>query len=321
MFGAYSRFVNIIPKRRCRVFPEVTGADVKKRLKTILRGNLGRELNARKKLALACAAVAAIAVPVGLGVWNAPAAHAQSATPKFEVSSVRPHAASSGIHFYECSDDRFIAGGMIFANFLEWAYDLQGTLGREFIPRVPASIGEKAYDIQAKAASPFASESQCRLMVQAMLADRFKLAFHYEDRDAELFDLAVARGGPKMRKALPTDQGTDVNVVINGRVITEAPIRDPGERARTKGLTMQELAQYLTGPTRAPQPIADKTGLEGRYKIDLRFLTSQPAADNGDTPEDPPLDAGLAKLGLRLEKYKGSVRIPVLDHIEPPDPN
>src|SRR5215472_15619875 len=51
----------------------VTGADIKKRLKTILRGSLARELNGDKKLALASAAVAAIAVPISLGVWNAPA--------------------------------------------------------------------------------------------------------------------------------------------------------------------------------------------------------------------------------------------------------
>jgi hypothetical protein len=46
---------------------------------------------------------------------------------------------------------------------------------------------------------------------------------------------------------------------------------------------MRELAQWLTSPARAPQPIADKTVLPGRYKIDLRISTSL-AADKQDTP-------------------------------------
>jgi uncharacterized protein (TIGR03435 family) len=290
---------------------------MKQRLKTILLGELVPELNRYKKPALAFAAVAAIAGPGGLGVWNAPAAHAQSASPKFEVASIKPSVDSSGFHNPDCTGDRFIVAGLRFGYLLVWAYDLRGAAaGAAFFERVPLSIRQKSYDIQAKADRPFASESQCRLMVQALLADRFKLAFHYEKRDAELFELVVARGGPKLRKALPTDKGTDVNFVLDGRPYTQPPIEDADTRAHTKGVTMQELAQWL--PT--PEPVADKTGLEGRYKIDLRISTSL-AADNQDTPADPSLDAALAQLGLRLEKHKGPVKVPVLDHIEPPDAN
>jgi uncharacterized protein (TIGR03435 family) len=154
-------------------------------------------------------------------------------------------------------------------------------------------------------------------MVRALFEDRFKLTLHWEERDAELLDLVVARGGPKIQKALPTDDGTDVNIVIDGRpTITWAPIRDDEERARTKGMTMQELAERL--PSAAPAPVNDRTGLEGRYKIDLRYSTPQLP----DLPDaDPPIEAALAKLGLRLEKHKGTVKIPVLDHIEAPEAN
>jgi uncharacterized protein (TIGR03435 family) len=275
---------------------------LQRRLKTILRG------------------AAAIAVPVGLVVWTARAAHAQSAAPKFEVASVRPWMPGSAVHLGDCSGDRYLVAGVHFGNILQWAYDLQGAAGDKlFLERVPVSLRQKAYEIQAEAADPIASESQCRLMVQALLADRFKLAFHHETRDADLFDLVVARGGPKLQQALPTDEGSDVNFVVDGRLVyTQPPIADPTERAHTKGMTMEELARRL--PTTAPAPVADKTGLEGRYKIDLRYSSSLPA-DNQDTPEDPQLDAALAKLGLRLEKHKGSVKVPVLDHIEPPDSN
>jgi uncharacterized protein (TIGR03435 family) len=235
----------------------------------------------------------------------------------FEVASVKPGSANSAFHNPDCSGDRFIVAGLRFGYVLRWAYDVQGAAaGTAFLQPVPVSIRQNTYNIQAKADRPFTSESQCRVMVQALLADRFKLAFHYETRDAELSDLVVARGGPKLQKALPTDLGTDVNFVLNGHVYTQPPIADADARAHTKGVTMQEFAEWLT----TPEPVADKTGLEGRYKIDLRISTSL-EADNQDTPEDPPLEAALAKLGLRLEKHKGSVKVPVLDHIEEPDPS
>lgn len=296
----------------------VSGADVKKRVRTILRGALGRELNGHRKLALVCAAAAAVAAPVALGTWNAPVAHAQSAASKFEVASIKPWVRSSGIHLDYCKGDRFSLAGLRLTYLLDWAYDLQAGASAVFLERVPLSMRQNAYDIQAKAAAPFASETQCRLMVQALLTDRFKVALHYEERETELFDLVVARGGPKIRKALPADEGSDVNIVIDGRLaITWVPIADPDERARTKGMTMAELAQRL--PTTALAPVADKTGLEGRYKIDLRY-SSALAADGQDST-DPALDAALAKLGLRLEKHKGSVKVTVLDHIEAPAAN
>ncbi len=261
-------------------------------------------------------AVAAIAVSVGLVVWNAPAVYAQAAALKFEVASVKPGSANSGFHNPDCSGDRFFVTGLHFGYVLQWAYDVQGAAaGTAFLQLAPLSIQQNTYDIQAKAGSPFTSESQCRLMVQALLADRFKLAFHYETRDAELSDLVVARGGPKLQKALATDRGTDVNFVLNGHAYIQPPIEDADTRAHTKGVTMQEFAQWL--PT--PEPVADKTGLEGRYKIDLRIATALPP--EGQDPVDPPLEAALAKLGLRLEKHKGSVKVPVLDHIEPPGAN
>lgn len=295
----------------------VTGADIKKRLKAILRGDVALELNIHRKLVLTFAAIAAVAVPVALGVWNAPAAHAQSPAPRFEVVSIKPHKAGFGPRIPACTGDRF-SSSVGFGNLLAFAYDLQGREGSDLLQRAVSTVGQ-FYDIEAKAAAPVASESQCRLMVQALLADRFKLAFHYEDREAELFDLVVARDGPKLPKALPTDEGSDVNIVVDGRpAVTWVPIADPEERARTKGMTLEELARRLM--TTAPLPVTDKTGLEGRYKIDLRYSISVATA-NQDTPEDPPLDAALAKLGLRLEKRRGTVKFLVLDHIEKPAAN
>ena len=87
-------------------------------------------------------------------------------------------------------------------------------------------------------------------------------------------------------------------------------------------MTMEELAEILTTSANSGilQQVVDKTGLEGRYKIDLRYSTSLP--QNAPDFEDPPLETALAQqLGLRLEKHKGTIKVPVLDHIEAPDEN
>jgi uncharacterized protein (TIGR03435 family) len=260
-------------------------------------------------LAAACAAL------LGLGLWSVPAAYAQSDAPKFEVSTVKPRKSGTPMHIFECSGDRFMSAGPALGDLLLFAFDAP----HDFMASVPAGLRSEYYDIDVKASGPIQSLSQCRLVVQAFLADRFKLAVHWEEQETEVFDLVVARGGPKLQKALPADEGTDVSIIVDGRMaggIVWGFATDPEMRG-LKGLTMQQLAQnlYVPGP-----PIMDKTGLEGRYKIDLRYSNGL-SANAGDAPVDPPLDAALAKLGLRLEKKKGSVKIPVLDHIEAPNEN
>ena len=262
----------------------------------------------RPKLILALPP-AAFALSFGLGAWNAPAAQPQSAEPKFEVATVKLRQSGTPYHFYDCTGDRFLFSGPALGNLLQWTYNMRGEAYHEFIRS--ASIPFEFYEIQGKAAGPIESVSQCRLMVQALLADRFKMKVHWEEREADVFELVVARGGPKMQKALPTDEGTDINIVVDGA----APAL-PATPGGGKGFTMEELTEYLP----ATGPIADKTGLEGRYKIDLRYSRVL-SANVTDSPVDPPVDAALAKLGLRLEEHKGTVKLPVLDHIEAPDQN
>lgn len=267
----------------------------------------------RPKLVVALAA--GFALTAGLRVFDVPAADAQSAEPKFEVSTVKIRKSGTPLHIDDCSGDRFLFAGPAFADLLRWAF-----ASHEFADPVPVSLGQTYYDIEAKAAGPIQSEDQCRRMVQALLADRFKLKFHWAEQKAVVFDLLVAGGGPKMQKALPTDAGTDVSIVVDGKMaggVQWAFAADPELRGR-KGLTMAQLAQYL--PLPEPAPITDKTALEGRYKIDLRFSMALSAA-MADSSVDPPLDAALAKLGLRLEKHNGTVKVPILDHIEAPDEN
>ncbi len=246
--------------------------------------------------------------------------HAQSTeAERFDVASVRPHVFGSGLDGPSCANGSFVARGMPLIIVIRWAYDLNQDQLRDMQQRLPnwmfpggGTTSSLAYDIQAKSERRL-TESQCKAGLQALLADRFKLAVHWESKESEISDLVVARGGPKMRKAIETDQGSGFAVTIDGR-----PVANSGGGGPT-GYTMQELADFLSF-IRPHQPVIDKTGLEGRYMIALKFSIQPPGSE--EVFEDPDLGAALQRqLGLKLETHKGTVKTFVVDHIERPSAN
>ena len=90
----------------CKIYVEsplrcvsgVTGSDLKKRIQAILTGRVAGELNFAKRVALTVAGIAALALPVIVGIVNAPAIRAQSSagTPRFEVASIKPCGKDAG---------------------------------------------------------------------------------------------------------------------------------------------------------------------------------------------------------------------------------
>jgi len=239
--------------------------------------------------------------------------HAQEAAPVFEVASVKPHVQGSGFIPLSCSNGRFISMGFPLVLVIQWAYDLNTDQYRQIEEHLPKWLSPTtAFDITAAAEQPV-PESQCRLMLQTLLADRFKFAAHWESKEVQASDLVVARGGPKLQRPAEKAEGPEVNITLNGRPLTGPRTGQP------KGMTLKELADFITSGMRQ-QPIVDHTGLEGRYKIDLKF-SIQPAGST-EVLDDPDLETALQQqLGLKLEKRKGSLNLLIVDRIEQPSPN
>jgi len=247
-------------------------------------------------------------VIVGLGLACA-LAHAQIQRPAFEVTSVKPHKSGSGYAALSCSNGRFISRGAPLTNTIEWAYDLPFHQFIEMEERVPRWVAEEAFDIEATGGGPV-PESQCRLMLQSLLAERFKMAVHRDTKEGRVYELVMARGGHKLQRVTDRDKGLGVYITENGRLGEYAPGVEPA-----RGLTLPQLARKLSLMT-SRVPVHDNTGLEGMYKINLRFSTRSGVSADSDPDL---LTAVQQQLGLRLEEHKGPVEMFVVDRISRPD--
>jgi uncharacterized protein (TIGR03435 family) len=149
-------------------------------------------------------------------------------------------------------------------------------------------------------------------MLQAVLAERFQMKVHQEDREAPIYALIVAKNGSKLKEA--TEAGADSLNVERGQIIGHS-------------LSLQELAKGLTGGNTG-RVVVDRTGLTGKYDFTLTWTPDQGAAppgpDGGATENVPGPSIFTAiqeQLGLKLEPAKGPVKTLVIDHIERPSAN
>jgi uncharacterized protein (TIGR03435 family) len=193
------------------------------------------------------------------------------------------------------------------------------------------------YDIEART-TPTATADEIRQMTRALLADRFKLRLHQEQREVPAFVLvkrkdgklgsglkspaidcaAFRAGGP--RPIDPAQRNAD-------RLpcgVTELPVFDhtrviPGTDWRvTAGDTPVSGILTLLG-NRLGRPVIDRSGLTQRFEIELQFLAG-PVRTDGDN--GPPLRAAIEEqLGLEVEDGRAPVDVLVIDHIERPSEN
>jgi uncharacterized protein (TIGR03435 family) len=190
-----------------------------------------------------------------------------------------------------------------------WAWGIEDEQFRLFgLPHWADSSDDAPYAVEARAAGP-TSEGECRLMLQTLLKERFHLVVHKERRQVDGYALEVAKHGPKITPVTdPEAPGNGSNFVMSGAHIQ---IYD----AALQGLTMQQLASalHVAGLGR---PVIDRTGLDGIYRIDLRFQM------RGTEGAGPDLTTALKEqLGLELTGVKEFIDALVIDRLDRPDPN
>ncbi len=178
---------------------------------------------------------------------------------------------------------------------------------------------------------PGTTEEQFRLMLQNLLADRFKLTLHKETRELPVYSLLIAKNGPKLKKATP-DPPPDANDAGGGN--PGAPLKKDvegypmlrrgmtmaitGDRARLANKAhMDWLVDMLASQT--GRPVVDATGLTDEYEFTLSWIPQPPGAGPAivEDPAGPDLFAALQEqLGLRLEPKRAPMEVLVIDRAE-----
>lgn len=253
-------------------------------------------------LALAVAAISAFAAQ------NVPN------QPKFEVASVKR---------VECGEIKTsLDPGLLTLKSLP----LKAALSQAFqVPMDqttgPAWLDQDCFDIIAKMPDG-ATKDQMPVMLQALLADRFKLAAHRENHPHEGYAMVVDKNGPKFKKAeKPKDVGGFVGRLAtsgDGRVLALGRANGAGRVAFKGAMQMATVARILSG--KLGGPVEDLTHLEGEYQIDFDWTPDPGAApataDSASTPTGSLVTAVREILGLRLERRDANVETLVIDHIE-----
>lgn len=196
----------------CKIYVEsplrcvsgVTGSDLKKRIQAILTGRVAGELNFAKRGILAVAGSVALALPVIVGIMNAPTIQAQNApadTPRFEVASIRACTDPANAPAPRSSPGRLATDCVELLNLIGNAYSAfaDGHLNLNSEPAPinggPAWARSASYSINAKAEGNPSVAMMLGPMMQRLLEDRFQLKIHRETREGPVYFLTIARGG------------------------------------------------------------------------------------------------------------------------------
>jgi uncharacterized protein (TIGR03435 family) len=208
------------------------------------------------------------------------------------------------------------------------------------IVNAPPWFNSAYFDIDATADDDTTTPEQNEVRMQALLADRFKLAMHRETRQLPIFALVLVKSG-KLGPQLQSDDGECDSSqplppsassspggitpsVSCGSIKTDDS--NSGSHIWGRSVSMNKFLSALSGSTdnqHVDRPMVDRTGLSGTLDFTLDFAptwaTNTGAADQSTLPSF--FTALREQLGLELKSDTGPVDVIVIDHVEMPTGN
>lgn len=248
---------------------------------------------------------------VGAAV-NSPAQR-RTSSPAFEVATIKPVESNekAGRYIVMQGNNRFVVKYYTLKLLIAAAYDLSPKV----ISGGPAWCDSDRFDITALTPgdSRPAREDQMA-MLRALLADRFKIGFHREQRTFSIYELGVAGSGAKLKhgKEPESDPAALISTVYPDHI--HLPARNAS------------MAEFVSLLQRAvlDRPVVDKTGLTGKYDFDLDWAPDE-TQFGGEVPiapvdaASPPFFVALEQqLGLHLQAKRGPVDALVIDSAQRP---
>jgi uncharacterized protein (TIGR03435 family) len=262
----------------------------------------------------------------------------KASTPKFEVISVKPNKSPdlSKELLQFLPGGRFVSTNAPLIQVIAIAWDLP-----LHSPRLALASGvrmpDDVYDIEAipeKGTFPpgIATEERflrMRLMLQALLEDRFKLEIRRESKEEPVYALVVGKGGLELAKSKFQERNcgdTGPNWISNPACHYLDVGQDGGLRGAS--VTIDQVVRYVNNFT--DRPLFDKTGLTGFYDVETEgWAPLRPTLDGAPQRDDaavndsdrPTLFDMFEKLGLRMESQRAVIDMFVIDHVEKPSEN
>jgi uncharacterized protein (TIGR03435 family) len=281
----------------------------------------------------------ALVAECALGQASVPPPQSLNATaqlPAFEVASIRPSKSDSTLLNFMISPTRFrVENGTVTA-LIRFAYNIKSD---DQLPKEPGWIGTERFDIDAEVADsqveamktmiPDMRFEQYRMMMQSLLADRFKLQSSQQMKELPVFALVVAKSGPKL---------TRVDVSLEPQM-QHMPTLSGGSRGAlaARAVSMALFTNWLSGRDDiGGRVVVDETGLAGSYDFTLNWtldstraaMSSANSASQGPGTSATQESAGPSiltaiqeQLGLKLESTKAKVEALVINHVEWPSEN
>jgi uncharacterized protein (TIGR03435 family) len=253
--------------------------------------------------------------------------------PSFEVASIKIADPELRLHrglVCGALRERFSAFGW-FRYLVACAYGINDARLEMRILGGPRWIDDDFYVIEARVPQDAVSITQerAKLMLRALLAERFKLSVHEERREAPTLKLVVARKDGKLGPNLQPTPKACADWIAGGR---QGPPPVLGDLTCVRGqvsafairgaaMPLSQLVNQLSG--RTENPVIDATGLTGSFAVDLRWRPEQsrPDATFSDDLPTSVFTALQEQLGLKLEPSKSVVNLLVIDRVERPTPN
>jgi uncharacterized protein (TIGR03435 family) len=211
----------------------------------------------------------------------------------------------------------------------------------------PDWLDTERFDVVATLA-PGTTKEQVAIMLQNLLADRFKVTLHHETKELPVYDLVIGKNGSKLKPYVNDPAAPQPGPLTPGPLQMDKngfPVIPPGalvmmmspkgRRVSASKQPMSNLVNMLSGEL--GRTVIDKTGLTGEFDYTLEFLPESGAGLLGGLPPPPPAPPGgpapgpgaidnaeapslfsavQDQLGLKLEQKRGPVDLLVIDHAE-----
>jgi len=248
-----------------------------------------------------------LAVTVGV---TQPQTITPQAPPKFEVASIKQSADPPDSLRFNTNNGRIKFENVTLSACIIRAYELRDTQ----LQGGPKWLNEDRYYIEAKAEGR-TNDRDLNIMLQNLLIDRFKLAFHRETKSVNGYALVLGKGGLKAKPS-----GTSERNSLTERRANFTSDFQHQTTMDAQYCTMTCLAKTLSGVLHTP--VVDATNTESPFDFKLSWTA--------DDLQIPASDAGIGasifaalqeQLGLKLESRKVPTEVLVIDNAERPTEN